>query len=64
MAATTTINRGTPRWQRVFHVMRRMTLGVSSLVLGIGSRWDAFADAGRLGPGPDQHISRHTGGRI
>jgi hypothetical protein len=64
MAATTTINRGTRRWQRVVHAMRRMTLGVGSLVLGIGSRWDAFVDSGQLGPSPDQYISRHTGGRI
>ena len=64
MAATTTINRGTRRWQRVLHAMRRMTLGVGSLALGIGSRWDAFVDSGQLGPGPDQVISRHTGARV
>jgi len=64
MAATTTINRGTPRWRRVVHAMGRMILGARSVVLGIGSRWDAIVDSGQLGPSPDQYISRHTGGRI
>jgi len=55
---------GTRRGQGTIHFVRRMALVVGSLAAGIGARWNAFVEAGQLGPEPARSISRHTGSRI
>ena len=61
-ASTTTL--GTRPRHRTLAQVRRLALGVGSLLAAIGSRWNAFVEAGQLGPDAQRSISRHTGGRI
>lgn len=44
--------------------VRRRALAAGSFLAAIGSRWNAFVDAGQLGPDAERSISRHTGARI
>ncbi|MGH2417628.1 MAG: hypothetical protein ACRDFY_04780 [Candidatus Limnocylindria bacterium] len=44
--------------------IRRLALGAGSVLAAIGSRWNAFAEAGQLGPDAERSIGRHTGARI
>lgn len=60
----TTSNTGTRHGQGMLHVVRRLALIAGSLAAAIGSRWNAFVEAGQLGPDAERSISRHTGGRI
>jgi hypothetical protein len=63
-ATSITTNPGARRGQRVIHVVRRIALATGWLARGIGSRWNAFAESGQLGPSSYRDISRHTGSRI
>ena len=44
--------------------VRRLALAAGSLLAAIRSRWNAFAEAGQLGPDREREIGRHTGARI
>jgi hypothetical protein len=61
---TTTSNLGTRQEQGTVSGVRRLALAVGSLLAAIGSRWNAFAEAGQLGPDHERSIGRHTGARI
>lgn len=63
MTATTS-TLGTRQGHRMVAQVRRLALGVGSLLAAIGSRWDAIVESGQLGPDTQRSISRHTGGRI
>jgi hypothetical protein len=63
-ATSITTSPGTGRGQRVIYLVRRLALGAGWLAAGIGSRWNAFADSGQLGPSPYQELSRRTGARF
>jgi hypothetical protein len=43
---------------------RRLALAAGWLLAAIGSRWNAFVEAGQLGPDVERSIGRHTGARI
>jgi hypothetical protein len=64
MTTTTTANVGTQQGRRTVSGVRRLALAVGSLLAAIGSRWNAFAKAGQLGPDHERSIGRHTGARI
>ena len=63
MTATTS-SIGTRGGQGIIRFARRLAQATGSLVTGIGARWNAFVDAGQLGPDSEQSISRHSGARI
>lgn len=63
MTATTS-DLGTRLGQRTVPRIRRLALAAGSLCAAIGSRWNAFVEAGQLGPDAERSISRHTGARI
>jgi hypothetical protein len=44
--------------------VRRLALAAGSFLAAIGARWNAFAEAGQLGPDREREIGRHTGARI
>ena len=45
-------------------LVRRLARAAGSLLAAIGSRWNAFAEGGQLGPHREREIGRHTGARI
>ena len=61
---TTTATVGTTQEQATVSRTRRLALAAGSLLAAIGSRWNAFAEAGQLGPDREREIGRHTGARI
>ena len=61
---TTTANVGTKQERTAVSRIRRLALAAGSLLAAIGSRWNAFAEAGQLGPEREREIGRHTGARI
>jgi hypothetical protein len=63
MTATTS-NLDTLREQTTVPRIRRLALAAGSFLAAIGSRWNAFVDAGQLGPDAERSIGRHTGARI
>ena len=60
----TTAKAGTHQEQGTVKPIRRLALATGSLLAAIGSRWNAFAEAGQLGPDREREIGRHTGARI
>ncbi len=61
---TTTANVGTQQEQAAVSRARRLALAAGSFLAAIGSRWNAFAEAGQMGPDAERSIGRHTGARI
>ena len=64
MTATTTSDLGTRQEHGTVSRLRRMALAAGSVLAAIGSRWNAFVEAGQLGPDAERSIGRHTGARI
>ena len=60
----TTPNLDTPLEPITIPRGRRLALAAGSLRTAIGSRWNAFVEAGQLGPDAERSIGRHTGARI
>jgi hypothetical protein len=63
MTATTS-NLDTLREPTTVPRVRRLALAAGSLLAAIGSRLNAFVEAGQLGPDAERSIGRHTGARI
>ena len=61
---TTTAKVGTKQEQAAVWRIRRLALATGSFLAALGSRWNAFAEAGQLGPDSEREIGRHTGARI
>ena len=61
---TTTATVGTQQEGAAVSRVRRLALATWSLLAAMGSRWNAFAEAGQLGPDAEREIGRHTGARI
>ncbi len=61
---TTTATVGTKQEGAAVPRVRRLALAAGSLLAGVGSRWNAIAEAGQLGPDREREIGRHTGARI
>lgn len=61
-ATTSTV--GSQQQYRTVSRVRRLALAAGSVLAAIGSRWNAFIDAGQLGPDAERTVGRHTGARI
>ena len=61
---TTAASVDTQQGQAAVSPVRRLALAAGSLLAAIGSRWNAFAEGGQLGPDREREIGRHTGARI
>ena len=61
---TTTATVGTKQEGSAVSWVRRLALAAGSILAAVGSRWNAFAEAGQLGPDAEREIGRHTGARI
>jgi len=61
---TTTANVRTHQEVRTISRLRRLGRACGSFLAAIGSRWNAFVEAGQLGPDRERSIGRHTGARI
>jgi hypothetical protein len=63
MTATTS-DLDTRRAQGTIPRIRHLAVAAGWLLAAIGSRWNAFVEAGQLGPDVERSIGRHTGARI
>jgi hypothetical protein len=61
---TTTATVGTKQEGATVSRVRRLALAAGSILAAVGSLWNAFAEAGQLGPDAEREIGRHTGARI
>ena len=60
----TTSHPDTRRERSTVARLRRPAMIARSYLADIAARWNAFVEAGQLGPDREREIGRHTGARI